>query len=108
MTIAKCVFCGKEQEDYKGTYFVKNDGSVLYFSSSKCLKNHLKLRRDKRRVRWTEAFHLQRKKRLDKVKEIAEKAKEKGEREEKKVEEKTEKPSGKRAKKSEKPAKNKG
>ena len=77
MAIAKCVFCGKEQEDYRGTYLMKNDGTVLYFSSSKCMKNHLKLKRDKRKVRWAEAFHVARKKRLDKAKEAAEKAKEK-------------------------------
>lgn len=77
MAMAKCVFCGKEQEDHRGTYLMKNDGTVLYFSSSKCMKNHLKLKRDKRKVRWTEAFHVARKKRLDKAKEAAEKAKEK-------------------------------
>ena len=63
MTVAKCTFCGKEQEDYKGVYYIKNDGSVLYFSSSKCMKNHLKLKRDKRKVRWAEAFHTKRQKR---------------------------------------------
>jgi ribosomal protein L24E len=77
MTLAKCTFCGKEQEDHRGTYFIKNDGAVLYFSSSKCMKNHFRLKRDKRKVRWTEAFHLARKKRQDKVKMIAEKETEK-------------------------------
>jgi len=71
MAVAKCAFCGKEQEDYKGVYYIKNDGTVLYFSSGKCLKNHLKLKRDKRKVRWTEAFHQTRQKRIDK--EIAKK-----------------------------------
>jgi len=42
MTQAKCVFCGVEQEDFKGTYLMKNDGSSNYYSSSKCMKNHLK------------------------------------------------------------------
>ena len=73
MAIAKCVFCGKEQEDYRGTYLVKNDGTVLYFSSSKCMKNHLKLKRDKRKVRWTEAFHIAREKKYIRAKELAEK-----------------------------------
>jgi len=73
MAMAKCTFCGKEQEDFRGTYFIKNDGTVLYFSSSKCMKNHLKLKRDKRKIRWTEAFHVQRNKKLAKEKERAEK-----------------------------------
>ena len=77
MALVKCVFCGKEQEDYKGTYLLKNDGSVNYYSSSKCMKNHLKLKRDKRKVRWAEAFHLTREKRRTKEKERAEKEKEK-------------------------------
>ncbi len=69
MAKAKCVFCGKEQEDFRGTYLAKNDGSLLYFSSSKCMKNFLKLKRDKRKVRWTEAFHLAREKRRAKANE---------------------------------------
>ena len=44
MAVIKCTFCGIEQEDYKGTYYFRNDGTILYFSSSKCLKNHLKLK----------------------------------------------------------------
>ena len=67
MAVSKCVFCGKEQEDYKGFYFIKNDGSVNYYSSGKCFKNHVKLRRDKRKVRWTEAFHVTREKRKKKA-----------------------------------------
>ena len=77
MAIVKCIFCGKEQEDYKGTYLLKNDGSVNYYSSSKCMKNHLKLKRDKRKTRWTEAFRVAREKRIAKTKERAEKIKEK-------------------------------
>jgi ribosomal protein L24E len=77
MAVAKCAFCGVEQEDFKGSYYVKNDGSVLYFSSGKCMKNHLKLKRDKRKVRWAEAFHIVRKKRMDKLKEASEKVNEK-------------------------------
>ena len=76
MTIAKCVYCGKEQEDFKGMYYIKNDGNVMYFSSSKCWKGHLKLKRDKRKVRWTEAFHIAREKRYTRSKEVEEKAKE--------------------------------
>jgi len=75
MVLTKCVFCGKEEEDYKGVYLIKNEGSVLYYCSSKCKKNHVGLRRDRRKIRWTVAFHEQRRKRVEKAKEKAEKAK---------------------------------
>lgn len=73
--MAKCYFCGKEQDDFKGTYLLKNDGTLQYFCSSKCRKNSLKLKRDKRKVRWAEAFHVVREKRISKEKERVEKTK---------------------------------
>ena len=75
--MGKCIFCGKEVPDYKGVYLMKNDGSVNYFCSSKCRKNMLKLKRDRRKTRWTEAFHISREKRIVREKERAEKAKNK-------------------------------
>ena len=54
--IAKCTFCGKEQEDFNGTYLLKNDGTTNYYCGSKCHKSHLKLGRDRKRVAWTEAY----------------------------------------------------
>lgn len=56
MGIAKCTFCGHQQDDYMGTYLFKNDGSTQYYCSSKCYKSHLKLHRDRKRVSWTEAY----------------------------------------------------
>ena len=53
--MVKCSFCGKDIEKGKGKMFVKNDGKILYFCSSKCEKNMLKLRRKPRDQRWTEA-----------------------------------------------------
>jgi large subunit ribosomal protein L24e len=76
MATAKCVFCGKEQEDHSGVYLIKNDGSVNYYSSGKCMKNHLRLRRDRRKVRWTEAFHITRQKKVLKQEEAEKRAKE--------------------------------
>ncbi len=64
--MAKCIFCGKEQADFKGTFLIKNDGTTVYYCSSKCRKNHLKLGRDKRKLKWTEAFHLTREKKIAK------------------------------------------
>jgi large subunit ribosomal protein L24e len=48
----KCSFCGKEIEKGTGVMFVKNDGRIFYFDSSKCEKNMLKLRREPARVKW--------------------------------------------------------
>lgn len=58
--MTKCVFCGKDEYAFKGLHLIRNDGSVWYFCSSKCRFNALKLGRDKRKVRWTEAFREQR------------------------------------------------
>jgi len=65
--MVKCVFCGKEEESFKGTHIVGNDGVVRYYCSSKCVKNSTKLKRDRRKVRWTEAFHETRDKARAKV-----------------------------------------
>jgi ribosomal protein L24E len=75
MTKTKCVFCGVEQEDYKGVYLMKNDGSANYYSSHKCVINHTKLKRDKKKIRWTEAFHITREKRIARRSEMADKLK---------------------------------
>lgn len=58
--MVKCAFCGKEEKSFKGVNLIKNDGSVNFFCSGKCRKNALKLGRDKRKLKWTEAFHLKR------------------------------------------------
>ncbi len=60
--MTKCVFCGLEQQSFKGMHLIRNTGAVDYFCSSKCQKNATKLHRDKRKVRWTEAFHAKREK----------------------------------------------
>lgn len=56
MEVYECSFCGDKLELGTGKMFVKKDGSVLYFCSSKCEKNQLKLRRIPRKVRWTKKF----------------------------------------------------
>lgn len=48
----QCTFCGNDIEPGTGKMFVKKDGTVLYFCSSKCEKNSLKLKRLPRKVRW--------------------------------------------------------
>ena len=54
--MVKCVFCGKDEYAFKGLHLIRNDGTINYFCSSKCRLNALKLGRDKRKVKWTEAF----------------------------------------------------
>jgi len=75
---------------------IKNDGSINYYCSSKCRKNALKLKRDKKKLKWTEFFHLARER------ATAQKHEEKA-----KLEEKEEKPAPKPKKLSKKTKENK-
>lgn len=61
MEARKCTFCGSAIELGTGTMFVKRDGTVHNFCSSKCEKN-FGLGRLARRVAWTEQGRLARKK----------------------------------------------
>jgi len=54
--MTKCVFCGMEKEPFKGVHLICNDGTVKFFCSSKCRKNALHLKRDKRKLKWTEFY----------------------------------------------------
>ena len=56
--MTKCVFCGREEYDFMGVHLIKNDGVVDYYCSEKCRKNALKLKRDKRKLKWTEAYRV--------------------------------------------------
>ena len=49
-----CDFCGDEIEPGTGTMFVRVDGTVIHYCSSKCEKN-ADLGREARDVEWTEA-----------------------------------------------------
>ena len=64
--MVKCVFCGKEEQPFRGVHYIRNDGVVQYFCSAKCRKNLLKLGRDKRKIKWTEAYKESMKKLLAK------------------------------------------
>ena len=54
--MTKCSFCGTEIPKGSGKIFVKDNGQVLNFCSSKCQKNMLKLKRDARKLKWTNSF----------------------------------------------------
>ena len=57
--MAKCAFSGKEIELGTGITYVKNDGKILHFRSSKDKKNYLKLKRKPIHVKWTGYFKKQ-------------------------------------------------
>jgi len=48
----KCSFCKENIEPGTGLMFIKRDGKIFYFCSTKCEKNMLKLRREPKRVKW--------------------------------------------------------
>ncbi|KYH41606.1 MAG: 50S ribosomal protein L24 [Candidatus Bathyarchaeota archaeon B26-2] len=52
----RCSFCGYEFPPGTGIMYVRNDGSILWFCSSKCRKSSLKLRRDSRKFKWTSYY----------------------------------------------------
>lgn len=49
-----CSFCGDKIEPGTGKMYVRKDGTIFYFCSSKCQNNYC-LGRVPRRVEWTEA-----------------------------------------------------
>ncbi|PXF53875.1 MAG: 50S ribosomal protein L24e [Candidatus Methanophagaceae archaeon] len=50
----RCSFCNLPIEPGRGKMFVRRDGTVLYFCSSKCERNMIKLGRKSRRVKWAQ------------------------------------------------------
>jgi large subunit ribosomal protein L24e len=56
-----CSFCGLEIEPGTGKMFVKKDGTVLNFCTSKCYKNMIELRRVPRTTKWTKKFEAEKK-----------------------------------------------
>ena len=55
--MAKCNFCRKTIEQGTGMMFIKNDGTIFNFCSSKCKKSLLELKRDPAKTPWTNLFH---------------------------------------------------
>ena len=51
----KCSFCGSEFPAGIGIAYVKNDGAIFWFCSSKCRKNSF-LKKDSRKLKWTTYF----------------------------------------------------
>ncbi|HEY9385632.1 MAG TPA: 50S ribosomal protein L24e [Nitrososphaeraceae archaeon] len=55
-SVHNCFFCGKQIMSGQGTMLVKNDGSIQWTCSNKCKKNLRKLKRDPRKLKWTNKF----------------------------------------------------
>jgi len=51
--MVKCTFCGISLPRGTGTMYVQKDAKILYFCSSKCRKNMLKLGRKAIKTRWS-------------------------------------------------------
>ncbi len=49
-----CSFCGTGMEPGPGKMFIRRDGTIYYFCSTKCEKNY-RLGRVPRRLAWTRA-----------------------------------------------------
>jgi len=47
---------GRPIQPGKGMIYVRNDGTILRFCSSKCRKNMLNLRRNPRKLKWTQRY----------------------------------------------------
>jgi large subunit ribosomal protein L24e len=77
--MSRCVFCGREEHDFKGVHLIKNDGTIDFFCSSKCRKNALKLHRDRRKVKWTQIYKRGLKIAFEKESKLREEAKKKAE-----------------------------
>lgn len=56
LLIKPCSFCGRPVAKGSGIMLVKNNGTVLWFCSAKCRKNMLELKRDPRRLKWTDKY----------------------------------------------------
>jgi len=52
----RCSFCKQNINKGTGKIYVQKTGKVLYFCSSKCEKNMLKLKRKPRTTKWTQEY----------------------------------------------------
>ena len=51
-----CSFSHEEIEPGTGMMIVRRDGTVIWFKDSKARKNSLKLKRNPRRMKWTQRY----------------------------------------------------
>ncbi len=70
-----CTFCGVEIEPGTGRMYIKKDGVVFNFCSSKCYKNMIDLGRVPRRTTWTRYYAREKQVRMKVMPEVEEKPK---------------------------------
>jgi len=70
-----CTFCGGEIEPGTGRMYIKKDGVVFNFCSSKCFKNLVVLGRVPRRTTWTRYYEREKSVRMKGLPEPEEKPK---------------------------------
>ncbi|RLF15557.1 MAG: 50S ribosomal protein L24 [Thermoprotei archaeon] len=54
--IYTCSFCGRPIQPGRMRMYIKTDGTIYRFCSSKCFKSMIKLRRDPRKLKWTAKY----------------------------------------------------
>ena len=54
----ECDYCGADIEPGTGTMFVRTDGTVIHYCSSKC-ENNADLGSEPRDLEWTESGHTE-------------------------------------------------
>ena len=59
-----CNFCGERIPKGTEYIYVTSKGKALYFCSSKCLKNLVKLNRKPRETKWTQSYREEKEARL--------------------------------------------
>jgi len=52
----RCSFCGRSYAHGTGMMYVRNDGTLLRFCSSRCRRSVLDLKRDSRKLKWTKHY----------------------------------------------------
>lgn len=57
--MVKCTFCGDVLRPGTGKMYIQKDAKILYFCSSKCEKNMLKLKRRPYNVKWSGRYTKQ-------------------------------------------------
>ncbi len=56
LLLKSCNFCDEPVAKGTGTMLALNNGTVLWFCSSKCKKNMMVLKRDPRKLKWTKKY----------------------------------------------------
>jgi len=62
--LQKCAFCGNEFSQGTGIMYIRGDGAIMWFCSSKCRKSAVKLKRDARKLKWTNYYRKEEKTRI--------------------------------------------